>query len=102
MRKANAETADATGPARVRTPPRWRLYLYHVLLLAVVFAAWYALTQPGLVSQEFANKTAFFFGRPLKVFVVIWEWFTGGKIYIHLAYTLWETLLAFAVGSVLG
>ena len=33
---------------------------------------------------------------------VIWDWFTSGKIYPHLAITLIETVLAFLVGSLLG
>jgi NitT/TauT family transport system permease protein len=78
------------------------LPLWHALLLGAVFALWYALTTPGLVSAESAKNTAFFFGKPLEVLNVIWVWFSGGKIYPHLAITLLETLLAFAVGSALG
>jgi NitT/TauT family transport system permease protein len=81
---------------------RLRLGLYHVLLLGAIFAFWYAMTTPGLVSTEFATKAAFFFGRPLQVFAVVIDWFTSGKIYPHLGITLLETLLAFAAGSVLG
>jgi len=82
--------------------PRGRLALYHALLLAALFALWYGLTTPGLVSEEFAKNTAFFFGRPVQVLKVTWEWFASGKIYPHLGITLLETLLAFVVGSVLG
>ena len=84
------------------TDARAKLSLYHVLLLVAIFAFWYAMTAPGLVSEEFAKKTAFFFGRPLQVLNVIWVWFSGGKIYPHLWITLVETLLAFALGSLLG
>jgi NitT/TauT family transport system permease protein len=79
-----------------------RVTLYHALLLGMIFAFWYAMTTPGIVSAEFAKNTAFFFGKPLEVLRVIWEWFSGGKIYPHLAITLVETLLAFVTGSVLG
>ncbi len=89
MRKAGSES-------------RLRLALYHAVLLAGVFAFWYGMTTPGLVSEPFAKNTAFFFGKPLEVLKVIWEWFSGGKIYPHLAVTLVETLLAFAAGSLLG
>ncbi|HVO89610.1 MAG TPA: ABC transporter permease [Casimicrobiaceae bacterium] len=81
---------------------RLRLSLYHVVLLVAIFAFWYAMTTPGLVSQEFATNTGFFFGRPRQVLEVVIDWFTSGKIYPHLGITLLETLLAFAVGSVLG
>ena len=89
MRKAGVES-------------RARLALYHAVLLASVFAFWYAMTTPGLVSEAFAKNTAFFFGKPVEVLKVIWVWFTEGKIYPHLAITLIETLLAFVAGSVLG
>src|SRR6202795_4606099 len=79
-----------------------RLALYHVLLLAARFAVWYALTTPGIVSEEFAEHTAFFFGKPLQVLKVTWTWFASGKIYPHLGVTLLETLLAFVVGTALG
>ena len=84
------------------TESRAILSLYHLLLLGALFAFWYAMTTPGLVSEEAAKKTAFFFGKPLEVLKVIWVWFTGGKIYPHLWITLVETLLAFALGSLLG
>ena len=48
------------------------------------------------------NRAAFFFGEPLKVFWVDLDWFATGEIYIHLGVTLLETVLAFAIGTVLG
>jgi len=80
----------------------FRLAVYHALLLGAVFAFWYAMTTPGLVTPAFARNTAFFFGKPLEVLKVVWVWFSEGKIYPHLAITLLETLLAFVSGSVLG
>src|SRR5512144_894981 len=92
MRKASADTRLT----------RAQLAMCHLLILGVVFVVWYGLTTPGVVSEAYANKIAFFFGRPLHVVRVVFDWFTSGKIYPHLAITLWETVLAFAVGSVLG
>lgn len=81
---------------------RVQLTLYHLLLLGAVFAFWYLMTTPLLVSEEFATNTAFFFGKPLMVMQRIWDWFAGGKIYEHLWITLIETLLAFSIGTLLG
>jgi len=92
MRKRNAEVRLS----------RARLVLYQALLIAALFAFWYLMTEPVFISEASAKNTAFFFGRPLQVMKVAIEWFTSGKIYPHLAITLWETLLAFLVGSVLG
>jgi len=89
----------ASGDSRVGGA---QLALWHAGILAIAFAIWYGLTTPGIVDADYANRIAFFFGRPLQVIKVVIEWFTSGKIYPHLAVTLWETLLAFAIGSVLG
>jgi NitT/TauT family transport system permease protein len=84
----------------------WRLRLQQLLLLLGLFAAWWALTKPGLLpNMVFSDdrQAAFFFGEPLQVFGRIWAWFvTDAGIYRHLAVTLVETLLAFAFGAVGG
>jgi len=83
---------------------RW-LRLWQALLLLLLFAAWQALTQPGLlppVVWDNPDRAAFFFGEPVRIFAVIWTWFTEGAIYRHLWITLEETALAFGIGSALG
>ncbi|CAN5906542.1 ABC transporter permease [soil metagenome] len=82
-----------------------RLRLLQVLILAVLVAAWYVLTAPGLLPPfyfEQDNRAAFFFGEPLQVFWVIVDWFWSGDIYIHLGVTLLETALGFVIGSAFG
>jgi sulfonate transport system permease protein len=82
-----------------------RLLVYQALLLVAIFAVWQLLTQPGLVPPfvwENPDRAAFFFGEPLKIFKVIWAWFTEGTIYQHLWVTLQETALAFVIGAALG
>lgn len=80
----------------MRAKPSARtLWIYRVLVLLAVFFAWWALTETEILPP-------FFFGRPLVVLAKVWEWFVGGEIYRHLAVTLVETLLAFAVGTVFG
>lgn len=75
-------------------------------LLAACFFAWWALTQPGLIPPflfENDSQAAFFFGEPLKIFAVIWDWFVVNRdIYEHLGVTLFETVAAFAIGTVAG
>ena len=84
---------------------RGRLALYHMLLLGGVFFFWYAMTEPGLIPPFYFDdptRAKFFFGQPLEVLKRIWIWFSGGTIYLHLGVTLIETLLAFAIGTMLG
>ena len=95
MRKAPAE-------GRPTRPARARLALYHVVLAGALLGGWYLLTEPVLSSPETARRMAFFFGRPIEVFRATIDWFVSGKIYSHLAITMWETVLAFALGSLLG
>jgi len=82
-----------------------RLALYHALLLGGVFVFWYVMTEPGLIPPFYFDdptRAKFFFGQPQEVAKRIWNWFVGGSIYLHLAVTLIETLLAFAIGTLLG
>src|SRR5687768_9605483 len=72
-----------------------RLWIYQILLLLGVFAAWHVLTATEILPP-------FFFGKPLVVLEKVWDWFASGKIYSHLWITLVETMLAFFVGTVLG
>ncbi len=90
MRSASG---SGSGAGRARRPAP--LAAYRVLLLIGVFLAWYALTESGVLPS-------FFFGRPLVVLRRVWVWFSSGKIYPHLAVTLVETALAFAMGTLLG
>ena len=86
--------------------PLLRLRLWQAGLLVAVFVVWHLLTTPGLLPNVFFEndrQAAFFFGEPIKIFERIWAWFvTHHDIYEHLAVTLVETVLAFAIGSSLG
>lgn len=79
------------------------LRLWQLSLLVIVVGFWYVMTKPGLIPpMMFDNdrQAAFFFGEPIEVAKRIWVWFvTDADIYTHLAVTLTETLLAFAIGS---
>jgi NitT/TauT family transport system permease protein len=87
-------------------PSEANLRIWQAGLLIVIFVLWHVLTKPGLLPPfVFENDTqaAFFFGEPLKIFGRIGGWFfTNADIYQHLWVTLVETLLAFAIGTVLG
>ncbi len=101
-RKISAASGARRANPRVSRP---RLALYHVLLLGAVLLFWYAMTEPGLIPPFYFDdptRAKFFFGQPLEVLQRIWIWFAGGGIYLHLGVTLLETLLAFAIGTVLG
>ncbi|MBU6466190.1 MAG: ABC transporter permease [Burkholderiales bacterium] len=83
---------------RAATLRAWQLGL-----LVLLFLFWDAMTRPGFIPPfMFDNdrQAAFFFGQPLAVFGRIWAWFvTDADIYRHLAVTLMETAMAFAVGA---
>ncbi len=82
-----------------------RLRIYQLLVLAAVLGGWHVLTSPTLLPPIYfsnPNQAAFFFGEPLKVGARIVEWFASGEILVHLGVTLFETLMAFVVGTVAG
>jgi len=95
-------------------PGRHNLRLWQLMVLVAFFGCWHVAARDAQV--------AFFFGEPAKVLLRVWQWFTVGsgaleigigdstwftlsfpaEIYSHLLVTLTETLLAFAIGTVLG
>ena len=98
------EREPVTKKARLRVP-RGQLAIAHVLLLGGILLFWYLMTEPGVIPPFYfddPNRAKFFFGQPLVVLKKIWVWFSGGTIYLHLGITLIETLLAFAIGTLLG
>ena len=82
------------------------LRVWQASLLVAVFVVWHLLTTPGLLPNfmfENDRQAAFFFGEPVKIFGRIWTWFVvNADIYQHLWVTLLETVLAFAIGTLLG
>ena len=91
---------------RVIKPNANNLRFWQVGMLVAFFVFWHVMTQPGVVPHFlFAkeNDAAFFLGEPLKIFARVWNWFVVKRdIYPHLWITLIETLLAFAIGTVVG
>jgi NitT/TauT family transport system permease protein len=79
-----------------------KLRAIQLLVLIVLVLLWHILTAPGVVPPFFFerdNQAAFFFGEPAKVLLVIIDWFTSFEIFVHLGYTLLETMLGFLIGA---
>jgi NitT/TauT family transport system permease protein len=91
-------------------PSERNLRAWQIGVLVVVLVLWHAMSRN--------EQTAFFIGEPVKVAGRVWSWFVPvdvpanalfpeglpgrADIYLHLGVTLLETLLAFAIGTVLG
>lgn len=105
VRGFGPQETKTTKRARERRNARLRVRASQWGLLAAVFLFWWLMTKPGLVPPFFFendSQAAFFFGEPDQIFLRIWEWFAGGEIYRHLFVTLYETLMAFAIGTASG
>ena len=99
------QNPEARTEERDRRNARWRVRAGQWGLLVAVFVFWWLMTKPGLVPPFFFendSQAAFFFGEPDQIFLRIWEWFAGGEIYRHLFVTLYETLMAFVIGTASG
>ena len=85
---------------------RTKLVTCQLFLLVAIFFFWWLMTKPGLVPPfmfEDENQAAFFFGEPVQIFKVIWDWFfVNYEIYPNLWVTPTETVLAFAFGTIAG
>ncbi len=71
-----------------------------LLVAVVVIALWQFLATVPLFGKVWLPP--FFFSNPVDVGSQIVAWFATGVIWKHLAITLWESILAFAIGSLGG
>jgi len=71
------------------------------LLVAIVgLALWQLLASVPIFGKVWLPP--FFFSNPVDVFSQVIHWFSTGVIWNHLLITLWESILAFVIGSLGG
>jgi NitT/TauT family transport system permease protein len=76
------------------------LFALQVLVAIVVLALWQLFATVPIAGKILLPP--FFFSNPVDVFAQIASWFASGVIWKHLAITLWESILAFVIGSAAG
>ena len=76
------------------------LLFCQLLVAVVIIGLWQLLTTVPIFGRILLPP--FFFSNPVDVGSQIVAWFSTGVIWKHLAITLWESILAFAIGSLGG
>jgi NitT/TauT family transport system permease protein len=79
---------------------RVRLLALQLLVAVVALGVWQGLTTVPIAGKLWLPP--FFFSTPVDVAKQVVNWFATGVIWKHLLITLWESLLAFAIGSLAG
>ena len=79
---------------------RAALLLCQALVAVVFFGLWQLFATVPMFGVTVLPP--FFFSTPVDVGSQIVEWFVSGTIWKHLLITLWESILAFAIGSLGG
>jgi sulfonate transport system permease protein len=79
---------------------RVTLLALQLLVAVVALVLWQVLTTVPLFGRVWLPP--FFFSNPIDVFSQIIKWFSSGVIWKHLMITLWESILAFVIGSAAG
>jgi NitT/TauT family transport system permease protein len=79
---------------------RISLFALQVLVAVVVLALWQLFSTVPVFGKIILPP--FFFSNPVDVFAQVASWFASGVIWKHLAITLWESILAFVIGSATG
>jgi NitT/TauT family transport system permease protein len=76
------------------------LLLCQLLVAVVALGLWQLLATVPIFGRVLLPP--FFFSNPVDVGSQIFDWFRSGVIWKHLLITLWESVLAFAIGSLGG
>jgi NitT/TauT family transport system permease protein len=79
---------------------RMRLLSLQCLVAVVVLALWQFFASVPVFGKVLLPP--FFFSNPVDVFSQVIDWFSTGVIWKHLLITLWESILAFVIGSLGG
>ena len=79
---------------------RLKLLSLQILVAVVGLALWQFLATVPVFGRMLLPP--FFFSNPVDVAAQIVKWFSTGVIWKHLVITLWESMLAFVIGSVGG
>ena len=79
---------------------RLMLLLCQLAVAVVVVGLWQLLASVPVFGHVLLPP--FFFSNPVDVAAQIVDWFVTGVIWKHLLITLWESILAFAIGSLGG
>jgi NitT/TauT family transport system permease protein len=79
---------------------RLMLLALQLLVAVVVLGLWQVLTTVPLFGRMLLPP--FFFSNPVDVGAQVFDWFATGVIWKHLMITLWESILAFVIGSLGG
>jgi NitT/TauT family transport system permease protein len=79
---------------------RLTLISLQLLVALVALALWQLLATVPIFGRMWLPP--FFFSTPVDVFSQVISWFSTGVIWKHLLITLWESILAFVLGSAAG
>jgi NitT/TauT family transport system permease protein len=79
---------------------RIQLLLIQLLVGVVAVGLWQLLGSVPVFGKILLPP--FFFSSPAEIAIRVYTWFAEGTVWKHLAYTLTESILAFAIGSALG
>ena len=79
---------------------RIKLLALQLLVAVVALGLWQLLATVPLFGRLWLPP--FFFSNPVDVGSQIIKWFSSGVIWKHLVITLWESILAFVIGSAAG
>ena len=92
---SSTNTMPAVGALRAGLAHKTKIRLFQLAVVVLMFGSWEGFGRAGVIDP-------FYFSMPSSIVARIWEWFTAGDIYTHLAITLAETILSFGIGTVMG
>nr|WP_311527230.1 ABC transporter permease [uncultured Ralstonia sp.] len=91
----STNTMPAVAAQRAGLAHKTKIRLFQLAVVVLMFGSWEGLGRAGVIDP-------FYFSMPSSIVARIWEWFTAGDIYTHLAITLAETILSFGIGTLMG
>ena len=99
-RKGEGSRRAPRDPERALHVVALTLLALQLLVAVVALALWQLFSTVPVFGKMLLPP--FFFSTPVDVFTQVIDWFSTGVIWKHLLVTLWESILAFVIGSLGG
>ena len=74
---------------------KYRIHFWQVASMVIFFALWELLARVGVIDT-------FLFSSPSAIWKLFLVYLTSGELFLHVGISVWETVLGFTIGTVVG
>ena len=95
MKKNNSSLSGYEKYLKERKIKKIKILFWQIAILIIFLVQWEILARIGVVDT-------FLFSKPSDIWVLFKEYMGNGELFRHIGISVWETVLGFTIGTILG